>query len=252
MKEPLAEAFGPIPELARAKGLPLDSATFQGRGHVDFEANWKIVWDNNCECYHCSTVHPAWWRSARLDGNHLYSYPIGPLQFEVVMEQYEGQKPDNSYYCWPAVFFMSSGGAGKLPDTIDGEVEQGQPGFIAFRFIPINVRETRLEVDVYNLTDLTEQQVNDWLEIILTVVREDRDVCQRVQKAHDAGQSDLGTLIPGIDSEFMTLTWERLVYRALVHPDEPMYAPILEPTDTWYSPKPGVEVEVATVETGAG
>jgi hypothetical protein len=24
------------------------------------------------------------------------------------MEQYEGLRNDNSYYCWPAVFFMSS------------------------------------------------------------------------------------------------------------------------------------------------
>ncbi|MFF2111819.1 aromatic ring-hydroxylating oxygenase subunit alpha [Rhodococcus koreensis] len=231
----LTEALGPIPILARDRALPLDEATFQGRKSVDFDSNWKIVWDNNCECYHCPTVHPSWYKTARLDGEHLYSYPIGPLQFEVVMEQYEGLRDDNSYYCWPAIFFMSSGGAGKLPDSVaDGIEEQAkQPGFIAFRFVPISTRETRIDVDVFSIDPLTEQQVDDWLELILTVVREDRDVCSRVQKAHDAGGSELGTLIPGIDSEYMTQTWEKLVHRALVHPEVPMYAPILERTDTW-------------------
>ena len=240
---PLHEALGPIPELAEQRRLPLAAATFRGRKSVEFTANWKIVWDNNCECYHCPLVHPTWYRSARLDGEHLYSYPIGPLQFEVVMEQYEGLRDDNSYYGWPAVFFMSSGGAGKLPDSVAVGVpeeekvddEADQPGFIAFRFVPISTNETRVDVDVYSIDAMTEQQVDDWLEIILTVVREDRDVCDRVQKAHEVGDSELGTLIPGIDSEFMTQTWERLVHRALVHPDVPLYEPLLERASTWPS-----------------
>ena len=95
------------------------------------------------------------------------------------MEQYEGLRDDNSYYGWPAVFFMSSGGAGKLPDSVEVSVEvkvvdeADQPGFIAFRFVPISTNQTRVDVDVYSIDDMTEQQVDDWLELILTVVRED-------------------------------------------------------------------------------
>ena len=39
--------------------------------------------------------------------------------------------------------------------------------------------------------------------------------------------------IPAIDSEFTTLTWETLVHRALTQPEVPLYAPLLERSETW-------------------
>ncbi len=94
----LHDVLGPVPELARKKGLPIDAAVFRQMRSVDFDANWKIGYDNNCECYHCATIHSSWYKQARLDKDHVYSYPIGPIHFEVVMDQHEDIMQDNSFY----------------------------------------------------------------------------------------------------------------------------------------------------------
>ena len=235
----LAEALGPIPDLARRKGLPLDEARFQQRRVVDFEANWKIAYDNNCECYHCPTVHNSWYKTARLDKDHVYSYPIGPLHFEVVMDQHDDVLPDSSFYCWPSICITSSGGAGKV-DALEGLGDSAapattHPGYFVWRFVPVDARTSRIELDAYCVSDLTDVQLDEWFETILSVVGEDRDVCNRVQQAHDAGVGDPGTLITTIDSEYHTHVWEQLLYRALVTPEVPLYAPLLDRSGTWPS-----------------
>lgn len=230
---PLADVLGPIPSLGRARGLPFDSARFQQRRSVEFAANWKIAWDNNCECYHCPTVHNAWFKTARLDKDHVYSHPIGPFHFEVVMDQHEGAAPDHSFYCWPSVCITSSGGAGKVGSLDDLGAGTAHPGYFAWRFVPLTAGTSRIDLDVFCVEDLDEATLDEWYEVILNVVNEDRDVCNRVQQAHESGVGELGTLLTAIDSEFHTQTWERLFHRALVHPEVPLYAPLLERSETW-------------------
>ncbi len=94
-------------------------------------------------------------------------------------------------------------------------------------------RTSRIELSVYSVEELSDKQLDAWFETILSVVHEDRDVCERVQNSHDSGAGRPGTLIPTIDSEFHTLTWERLLYRALTQPGSDHYAPILQPSETW-------------------
>ena len=50
-----AEAIGP---LARPQGL--DRAKVAKIVDYDVAANWKIVWENNRECYHCNVNHPQY------------------------------------------------------------------------------------------------------------------------------------------------------------------------------------------------
>ena len=240
----LAEVLAPVAELGRKRGFPFDEARFQGRRVVEFDANWKIAYDNNCECYHCPTVHTSWYQKARLDKEHVYSYPIGTFHFEVVMDQHENSAADYSLYCWPAICITTSGGAGKvqaLEELSSGESEttRDHPGYFAWRFVPVTARTSRLELDAYSVVDLTEAQLDEWFEVILSVVNEDRDVCGQVQRSHDSGAGAVGTLIPAIDSEYHTQVWQRLLYRALQHPDQPLYAPMLERARTW--PEAAVE-----------
>lgn len=231
----LDDVLGPIPALARKKGLPIDTAVFRQMRAVDFDANWKIGYDNNCECYHCATIHSSWYKQARLDKDHVYSYPIGPIHFEVVMDQHEDVLQDNSFYCWPAICITSSGGAGKVEGIDDDQltVADEHPGYFCWRFVPLGRRTSRIELSVYSVAELSDEQLDAWFDTILSVVHEDRDVCERVQSSHDSGAGRPGTLIPTIDSEFHTLTWERLLYRALTRPESDHYAPFLEPSDTW-------------------
>jgi Rieske 2Fe-2S family protein len=50
-----AEAIGPV---ARPQGL--QRAKIAKVVDYDVEANWKIVWENNRECYHCNVNHPQY------------------------------------------------------------------------------------------------------------------------------------------------------------------------------------------------
>ncbi|QDK35709.1 aromatic ring-hydroxylating oxygenase subunit alpha [Sphingomonas sp. IC081] len=234
----LSTALGPIEQLVQTRKFPMETARFRARRSIEFNANWKIVWDNNCECYHCPTVHPAWYRSSRLDPKHMYTYPVGPLQIEGTLDLQEGSPPDYVFFAWPTICFMSSGGQGALPETvIANEPGTGAsskdllPGFVAYRIHALGVRQTRIEFDVYTVNDLTEEQADEWLQMIVKILSEDREVCEGVQRGHDSGIADMGTLLTAIDSEFMAQTWERLVYRAVTDPDAGLYDPILEPSE---------------------
>lgn len=54
--QPLAEALGDLPERFRPYGL--EGLVVGKRIVVDVQANWKLVCENFCECFHCPPVHP--------------------------------------------------------------------------------------------------------------------------------------------------------------------------------------------------
>src|SRR5262249_20932841 len=66
----VAPAESPFPfELARAELEPmlapqgLEAAKVAARRTYRVEANWKLVWENNRECWHCHLGHPEYVRA---------------------------------------------------------------------------------------------------------------------------------------------------------------------------------------------
>jgi len=53
---PLSEALGGIPE--RFKNYGFENLRVGKRIIVDVKANWKLLFENFCECFHCPVVHP--------------------------------------------------------------------------------------------------------------------------------------------------------------------------------------------------
>ncbi len=53
--EPAAEQMGPL-----AKPQGFESAKIAKIVDYEVAANWKIVWENNRECYHCNVNHPQY------------------------------------------------------------------------------------------------------------------------------------------------------------------------------------------------
>jgi Rieske 2Fe-2S family protein len=53
-----SEAASAIEPLARPQGL--DRAKVAKTVDYDVAANWKLVWENNRECYHCNVNHPQY------------------------------------------------------------------------------------------------------------------------------------------------------------------------------------------------
>ena len=217
---PLAEALGTARERAIERGLPVDTAKFRGRRSMFVDANWKLVWDNNCECYHCPTVHARWYRQARLDPKHYFDRRVGPYHYETELMLYADRPSQWAYYAWPAVYFQSS-------DTnYSTGAATGRKSILLLRFVPLAVRSTRVDVDVYHVDDIDAAETERRLDQTFSVIEEDKDVCQRVQHAHDSGAAEPGTLLKGIDTEDHTLLWQRLIHRTIATPDVPLYAPL--------------------------
>jgi len=62
---PSPAAFAGLRERFEAAGQPqgFDRARIAKAIEYDVDANWKLVWENNRECYHCITGHPQYIRS---------------------------------------------------------------------------------------------------------------------------------------------------------------------------------------------
>jgi phenylpropionate dioxygenase-like ring-hydroxylating dioxygenase large terminal subunit len=218
----LHDALGAARERAGARGLPIERATFRGRRSMSVAANWKLVWDNNCECYHCPTVHARWYRQARLDPQHYFDRRIGAYHYETELQLVENQPSQFAYYVWPAFYFQSS----------DANYASGmhfeRSSILVLRFVPLGVRSTRVDVDVLHVDDIASQEVERRLDQTFSVIEEDKAVCESMQRAHDSGAAEPGTLLAGLDTEDHTLLWQRLVHRAIAAPETPLYAPLTE------------------------
>lgn len=219
---PLDEALGAARERATERGLPIDTAKFRGRRSLHFDANWKLVWDNNCECYHCPTVHARWYRQARLDPEHYFDRRIGPYHYETELQLYADRPSQFAYYAWPAVYFQSSDATYSTGTSTD------RKSTLVLRFVPLTVRSTRVDVDVFHVDDIDSAEVERRLDQTFSVIEEDKGVCQVMQHAHDSGAAEPGTLLKGIDTEDHTLLWQRLIHRSITTPDVPLYAPLNE------------------------
>ena len=236
----LSEALGPIPHQAREKGYPLDTAVFRQVRELEVDANWKVSWDNNSECYHCPTVHRSWYREANLSPDNISSFPIGPLQFQHVMKTRDDSPTDNHYFCWPTFTLATDASSGPgfadraqalMASSPGGDLTHH--GYFIWRRVPLAPDRTRIEFHLYT-TDLTDEAAIDaWFSALFSVMDEDKAICESVQRCHSAGVGEPGTLIPAIDSEYQTKIWSQLVHRAVTQPNTPLYAPFMDAASTW-------------------
>lgn len=63
--EPITELFGESEDIIGPFGLA--DARVAHTIDYDVEANWKIVWENSQECYHCNANHPEFIRSCEIE-----------------------------------------------------------------------------------------------------------------------------------------------------------------------------------------
>lgn len=217
---PLEAALGSVRERALQRGLPVEQARFRGRRSMQVDANWKLVWDNNCECYHCPTVHARWHSQVRLDPEHYWDRRIGPYHYETELALIAHRPSQFAYYAWPSFYFQSSDA-----NYASGAVT-ARSSMVVLRFQPKAVRSTQVDADIYHVDEIEPAELERRLDQVFSVVLEDKGVCERMQRAHDSGMAEPGTLLKGIDTEDHTLLWQRLVHRAIACPDTPLYAPL--------------------------
>jgi nitrite reductase/ring-hydroxylating ferredoxin subunit len=161
------------------KELKLDLTQYKFVKQLSYEVpgNWKLVYENASECYHCPTIHPTSLTS-------LYD-PHGEREFcdeELVIAH-----------------------APRLDKNGQGiRAIMGFPGFViqqddfvglSAQVIPDDYGRTRFLADVYANPDLTESELAEHLDLWDRTFQEDMGAVEAVYRGVSTGRMPFGRLV---------------------------------------------------------
>ena len=164
----------------------------------EIESNWKVFQDNTIECYHCPTAHPEFSRAIVMDPR-LHDLAVGGrywihhrIPFHDGVEPgitYAPPPPEGTWYyfynwVFPTTYLQHSGRGFDV-----GTVQVLDVDRIRFRHAVTTKGKGRLDAD--------------------PTIRQDVDICARVQRSHAADIAPPGTLLP--QNEMLLTHFYRLI-----------------------------------------
>jgi phenylpropionate dioxygenase-like ring-hydroxylating dioxygenase large terminal subunit len=219
MREFAVAAWGPLIFVSPDPTVPFDEATRELRAVAherDFdpgrypcratrewpiECNWKVTLDNNTECYHCATVHRSFSSAYRVDADH---YLVQAFNYAFTHESpmrasdNPGPAPDfHLYYLWPN--FMVSGRRSEY--------------FYTYHYRPVGPGRTLQVNDYFFPPDWTDSKVDEAIEEIAVIMREDWGVFESVQVGMSSRALDHGIVLP--QEESLLCHFQKLLTEAL-------------------------------------
>lgn len=197
---PFDEQFGDLLPTLAADGLDLaDVARGARRVTRSFEiaANWKVVMENSLECYHCGIAHPGIADSLDLDGYRHHLEPWWSVQGAPMRGAPRGDESALGASSRQAA--ASSGGHDFarfvfLYPNAFLEVYPGGASFSALIVRPLTVERTRSEHVKFLSSDVTPAEEVEFDAFVEQVIREDIDLCERVQRGLRSGAVEHGIL----------------------------------------------------------
>jgi choline monooxygenase len=182
-----------------ATSLNLDFRAYPHVTQLCFDApgNWKLVYENASECYHCPTIHPTSLTS-------LYD-PHGEREI-----------------CDDTLVIAQAPRLDK--DGLGIRAIMGFPGFILQQddFVAISAQifpdapgQTRLLADVYGNPECTEEALAEHCDLWQRTFREDMDVVATVYKSVASGMMAHGRLV--VPKEQRTAHIQRVIVDAYRH-----------------------------------
>jgi glycine betaine catabolism A len=211
---PVAPDFAPFGAQAEPYLRPhrLEEAKVAFESTIVEHANWKLVWENNRECYHCPANHPSLSRT----------FPSAPT-VAIQQNALEDDPAARDWEALPSRFNLAKGGQSRLVRmslmgeavsyTMDGKpavrrplsdaVPTPKPGVllmyhypttwnhvmgdhaISFRLLPVSATETQLTTKWLVHKDAQEgvdYDLKRLTEVWLATNDEDRRVCQENQR----------------------------------------------------------------------
>ncbi|HWF73922.1 MAG TPA: aromatic ring-hydroxylating dioxygenase subunit alpha [Solirubrobacteraceae bacterium] len=179
---PLAEQLGGMPAVARERGLDFDAFTEHGRLDYEFATNWKVVLDNNFECYHCPVAHPGF--SALYDTDPD-AYEIQTFEYSATqLSPHKPDKPDHMnwgdfrfYYLWPTTFI------------VDHSIV-----FNVLTIRPLTPGRSAMTFELYGRSGVEPEAIDEYGRFYDGVFKQDADLIESVQRGHEAQAVPVGPL----------------------------------------------------------
>jgi phenylpropionate dioxygenase-like ring-hydroxylating dioxygenase large terminal subunit len=183
-RTPFDAATDGLREAARRRGFDPTSYPRRASRQHELRCNWKITLDNNTECYHCATIHPSFARDYFVDNDHYLVQAFDEaFTHESAMKRSDNRStaPDfHLYYLWPN--FMLS--ARRLDY------------FYIYHYRPLSPNRTLQINDYFFPVDWSDMQVQDTIDQIGNIMREDWDAFESVQDGLESGALEHLIVLP--------------------------------------------------------
>ena len=175
--EPLAKWFGEIVELT--KDYPtVSQMSFEAKRSNTCQSNWKCYSDNSAEGYHLATIHPELNHSLVKDATNITSYEDGKfVGFDVTYKENGQQSSGYWVYKFPGLLMHFS-----------------ERSFNIEKVTPVNAQQTRLDRWFWFLPEVSQAERDEIIGFSNQVMKEDIDICERVQQNLEAGYYQQGIL----------------------------------------------------------
>jgi choline monooxygenase len=191
----------PLLRAAARRGFTVEAFPRRASREWELACNWKVTLDNNTECYHCATIHPSFASNYYVDSDH---YLVEGHQYcfthESPMKRSENTStaPDfHLYYLWPN--FMISARRAEY--------------FYIYHYRPVGPNRTLQVNDYFFSADWSERQVEEEIDHISVIMREDWAAFESVQRGIESGMIERGIVLPeeeGLLCHFQTMLTDAL------------------------------------------
>ncbi|MDQ3811380.1 MAG: aromatic ring-hydroxylating dioxygenase subunit alpha [Chloroflexota bacterium] len=220
--ELFAEAYAPL--IGRFSRFNLPSLKVARQIEYDVRANWKLLFQNYSECYHCAPVHPA---LAKLTPptsgeNDLYEGPF--LGGFMVINEGHGSLSMSGRICGVAVWEMPAEDHRRVYyySIFPNMLLSLHPDYVMFHTLwPLEPGRTRIICEwMFHPDTLADPTFNpdDGVEFWDMTNRQDWHICEQSQLGVESKM-----YLPGPYSrrETLSIAFDREVLRALGHDTEP-------------------------------
>jgi len=205
--ESLADYLGD--QAALMDGWPLAEMTSVHQERSELNCNWKIFWDNYCECYHCPRLHPELCKIVPVYKESLLSFADDPAW--QASDDYAGQ----ARIAADKTTWTMDGHSGSPP--IDGLSDAHRESSLVFasftaslyvvghtdyvrsvRLLPTGPESVTLIIDWLLMPGVKEShsdEIEHMLELDRLVVEQDGEICEINQQGQKSLPHENGVLV---------------------------------------------------------
>ncbi|KAF9639907.1 iron-sulfur cluster-binding protein [Lasiodiplodia theobromae] len=170
--------FGGVDLQPRLAQFQMAEYTFDHAWSMVGDYNWKTLADNYNECYHCPTAHPGVVSVSDLSKYYVDTQAGHIQHFSTDKSEDAGLKIASTFYYPNASLTLS-------PHF-----------FYIMRCVPASVTTCSMEYEVYRHKNATDEEFHKIDSLFKQVLKEDKDLCNAVQKNLNAGVFVNGKLHP--------------------------------------------------------